>query len=855
MILRVGVNTAGKSSWWNERVGDMVAWVGETLDYVSNALRVGRAFGVRSSTRSALVVFALVAIALGTTLSVPPAIAEASSDPCFGGLVASNDDSGQVTGTDCSDVIVASAETTSIKGGDGDDVIIGAPNVVVISGGDGWDYIVGNSVGTIVLGGAGDDIIDAGEAPTPKNLSRSVKRQIESAASVLPDLEASVFRSTVNKELEIARDYSHGDADLNLRQHSMDTDPLVQQVIGTQKVEIDGVDDEKEDQIASLQRKAQEYADATREVAGKIGRVANIRQDLGHQSSLMAAKDPVFGSLNDDILIGGRGTDEIHGQAGNDVLYGGIDDDKLFGESDNDYLLGGMGADFINGGPGDDIAQGDATGDKMSDTSGSNDVLSFVSGGTDGFPTMNMSAYPNFPPVNSPERGVYVNLGAGIASNGSVLSGGGSDSAASLPDDGTVFANFEHVVGTPFADYIVGDSGANILQGGGGSDVINGGGGTVADFLIGDAGGDNLTAPVGSWILGGAGEDYCGGSTTVAECEPKPSNWVGVRYTGTMSVGMSTQSWAGNAKSQLYVAGSTGNWLRNGVDTVNVTQYDDGSGPPSYYFTTPGPSSTDGQFSIAPEDQTPGCSYSATVVLCSPNTNVTTMVLSGFGAADHLDAINVFRMTNTVILGGEGHDTLTGSYLADDFIVDGAGSDALQGQGGDDGFINSDGQDSLWGADGDDLVVSSAVCQGDTLGGGPGTDSASWAQYDTGSSPGTNYGVFANISTDRIGKNVGGALNCGASPENSFSGIEDLEGSRHYDVLRGDSGPNQLIGRATSDRLEAYGGADRVLANSADADNVVDCGNQTDRAVIDFGWDGAISCEDTSYGDPIFPDG
>lgn len=201
-----------------------------------------------------------------------------------------------------------------------------------------------------------------------------------------------------------------------------------------------------------------------------------------------------------------------------------------------------------------------------------------------------------------------------------------------------------------------------------------------------------------------------------------------------------------------------------------------------------------------------------------------------------------------------------GGYIADDFMVDGTdvGADTLQGNAGDDGLVNTDGADSLWGADGDDLIVSSAVCQGDTLGGGPGTDSSSWAQYDTGSDPGTNYGVFANISTSNIGKNVGGALNCGSSPTNSFDGFEDLEGSRHSDILRGDSGSNQLIGRATGDQLWSYQGADRILANSADNDNI-DCGSETDHAVIDDTSNGSdiyTNCDGNVVpGDPIFVDG
>ncbi|MBN8866554.1 MAG: hypothetical protein J0H98_03270 [Solirubrobacterales bacterium] len=618
------------------------------------------------------------------------------------------------------------------------------------------------------------------------------------------------------------------------------------------------MDEDRVSEIESLNGEVDAYAQATSrraETLGAVPRAAAIATSLVTMDRDWT-NPPIYGDGANNVLFGGRGTDKIYGNGGDDLLYGGIDDDELRGNEGNDYLLGGMGTDDVYGGPGDDVVQGDATGDKMSDLAGS-DVLSFASGGADGFPTVDMSAYPNFPTAGSPERGIYVNLAAGVANNGSIVGGGGgTDSASPNPGEGTVFSDFEHVVGTPFADYIVGDTGANVLEGGGGSDVIKGGGGSAIDVLIGDAGGDNLTASSGSWLAGGSGEDYCGGSTVVGECEAKPSNWVGVRDTTKISVGMTTQTWAGNVKTQIYLAGSSADGSRNGEDDVTVTQVEDGLGAPSYYFSTAS-SSSKGQFSTLPEDQVPGCSYTATLVICAPTYNAVTMVLAGFGANDEIDISNVFKMTNPIFLGGLGNDTLTGGNYTDDFMHDGSGSgaDTLSGKAADDGFMNTDGMDTFWGAEGDDLFVSSGACQGDSLGGGAGTDSSSWAQYQTSSSPGGTYGVFANISTGNVGKNVGAALSCGESPFNSFAGVEDLEGSKHWDVLRGDAGQNQLIGRATGDQLRSFESNDRVLANAGDDDNV-DCGAATsDIAIIDYPANGADSdtnCETVGYGNPTF---
>ena len=334
------------------------------------------------------------------------------------------------------------------------------------------------------------------------------------------------------------------------------------------------------------------------------------------------------------------------------------------------------------------------------------------------------------------------------------------------------------------------------------------------------------------------------------------SNWVGVRDTTKISVGMTTQTWAGHVKSQLYMAGSTAGSTRNGEDDVIVQQIPDGTGPPSYYFTTTS-SSSKGQFSTLAEDQTPGCSYTTTQVICSPSTNAVTLVLAGFGSNDNLGIYSVFKMTNPIFLGGQGNDNLVGGTLTDDFLHDGAGNDIISGENGDDGMVNTFGADSFYGNYGDDLVESNSVCEGDNLDGGADLDSTSWVQYKTSYAAGATNGVFASISTNTIGRNVGGSATCsGEGAANTFSAFEDLEGSRHADVLRGDSSSNQVIGRASNDQLRTYQSNDRILANSADDDSL-DCGSTTDNdiAVIDWpanGTDTTVDCETVNHADPNF---
>jgi hypothetical protein len=88
---------------------------------------------------------------------------------------------------------------------------------------------------------------------------------------------------------------------------------------------------------------------------------------------------------------------------------------------------------------------------------------------------------------------------------------------------------------------------------------------------------------------------------------------------------------------------------------------------------------------------------------------------------------------DTASSGLEGNDTVSGGNLSEDVLVDGpdatgAGNDTLNGFGGDDALLHNAGADNLNAGDGNDLFLSSSVCDGAALNGGPGSDNASWAK-------------------------------------------------------------------------------------------------------------------------------
>ncbi|HEV7615710.1 MAG TPA: calcium-binding protein [Solirubrobacterales bacterium] len=506
------------------------------------------------------------------------------------------------------------------------------------------------------------------------------------------------------------------------------------------------------------------------------------------------------GGPGNDVVYGQRGNDTLRGGEGNDQLFGGIGDDLLLGGPGNDLLAGGFGADAIDGESGDDYVHGDGTVDRIRDSGGGNDILSYASGVTPGFKGGGVSGFPGFPPSEE-GRGVRLDLGAAPGEfkgdNGEPPFGGGNDEVEG--------GSFETVIGTAFSDYILGTSGAQAIYGGGGADVIEGKSG---DTVVGGAGADNVDP---------------GGF------EPRDPATVSV---GLMAPGASPYS-------QLYLAGSSG-------DDVATAAYNGGS----VTFTL-----SAGSFDPGTAAESDCGAPTSTQLVCALGGPLDSIVLAGMDGNDTLDASGFPSSTTVVLMGGAGNDTLSGGDASEDVLVDGPGSgaDVLNAFAGDDALTHNGGADQLFGGSGSDLFLSNSVCDGNTLNGGPDRDNASWARF--------KEGVEANLGSGLAGRpGSGDTPVCGGGLD-SLREIEDLEGSNSADVFYGDAGPNQLLGHLGPDIYHAAAGADTVLANSGDADPVIDCGADIDRALVDhpeYGDATPIECEAVREADPnsfqILPD-
>jgi len=505
------------------------------------------------------------------------------------------------------------------------------------------------------------------------------------------------------------------------------------------------------------------------------------------------------GGEGDDVVYGERGNDILKGGPGNDQLFGGIGDDLLQGGPGNDRLAGGFGADSIDGEENDDYVRGDTTIDRIFDSGGGTDTLSFSTGITPGFGgTVPFAGFPE----PGRERGVRIFLGnvGQNANNGVAPDGGGVDEVE--------VGVFEVIIGTAFSDYIVGTSGAETIYGGGGADVIDAGGGA-----------DNL--------FGGADGDVCQGTgATTSGCEGA----IATRDDSKVSVGFMAPPGA-TFLSQLYLVLSEDN------DGVIVTY-----SPTGVSFDL-----TFGFFdqSVAGAG---GCEVkSATTAFCPLSAPLDSLLLAGMGGADSLVATNIPSSAALVAIGGVGGDAIT-TGDGEDILVDGpdGGADRLDALGGDDALTHNSGADDLGGGNGNDLFLSNSVCDEEEIVGGDGRDNASWARF--------GEGVQANLATGLAGRPGSGETPaCGGEPFDSIAQVEDLEGSGLGDVFYGDAGPNQLLGHPGPDVYFAGPGEDSILANSGDADLTINCGADSDRAIIDrpqYADPTPVECESVAEGDP-----
>ena len=477
-------------------------------------------------------------------------------------------------------------------------------------------------------------------------------------------------------------------------------------------------------------------------------------------TAMVSASDirDLFGSTYDDVLVGSRVAN---------TLYGYYGDDKLDGREGGDLLYGGPGADALRGGDGIDAASY-----ILSDAAVEVRLHDGAAHGGDAegdtFAGMQTVVYRD---ADGATREVVVpDIEYLYGSNyGDVLAG---DLRGNLLAG---FAGHDELDGREGDDRLLGGEGNDVLHGGEGNDVLFGEenndalhGGEGNDLLLGGEDNDALFGGEGNdALLGGEGNDaFSGGDGFDIVNYIRSDSGVEVNLEDGMARG-------GAAEGDTFPGRKTIEYL-DGAGVMQTAEVSDieflnGSLFDDILIGDRGDNRIEG---IHGDDELDGREGDD--------------LLAGEAGADN-------------IRGGEGADTA--SYYSSDSGVEVRLDDGTARGGHAEGDVltgieNLTGSryaDILAGDSGDNLLEGLAGA--DELTGGPGNDTAAYGSSDSG------VEVHLNDGTARGGDAEGDTL----------TGIENLTGSDHADVLTGDGQANRLEGAAGDDRLTGQGGADELV--------------------------------------------
>ena len=442
------------------------------------------------------------------------------------------------------------------------------------------------------------------------------------------------------------------------------------------------------------------------------------------------------GDAQGDTLTG---MENLIGSAGNDTLTGDGGDNVLAGLGGADTLSGGAGDDTLVGGDGADTLTGGS--------------------GTD------TATYADSGP------GVTVNLATGSGSGGTA--------------EGDTLSEIENVTGSAQNDVLIGDANANVLSGGSGDDTLIGGG-SVADY------GTQVEAlgAVGHWRF----EEASGSTAT----DSSSSGNDGTYYNG-VTLGTTGVNGAGTAASfdgsNDYILVSDDSSLRPSSGTIQFWfNSNDASALQGLLEKNESDEEGDGiririnNDRIEARIQTGDESYRTITSSMTVSSNTWHHVAVNFGSGG-------FELYVDGQLQGTDSTTESLSTNTAPIEIGRTGYDYFDGQIDEVSLHDQ----ALSAAEIQSLVdAGSGAGSGDTLDGGGGVDTASYA----GSAEGVQVDLGAGTATG------------GDAAGDTLTNIENLTGSDHADTLTGDAGDNVLVGGAGADTLIGGAGNDILIGGA-----------------------------------------
>jgi Ca2+-binding RTX toxin-like protein len=434
----------------------------------------------------------------------------------------------------------------------------------------------------------------------------------------------------------------------------------------------------------------------------------------------------IDGLDGNDLLRGGRLTDQLRGGAGHDTLNGADGDDLLDGGSGDDVLHGGDGADTLIGGDGNDSLSGSNGNDlyritgrsgrqwinNLDDTPTSHDRISFVeissldvqaverrnsdlqlqfhSGGQLTVPFHFASPYTRIDAfhfadgVTWGDQDLFQRIVIGGATAGNDIIGGFNNHSNRIDGlDGNDLLRggrlTDQLRGGAGHDTINGADGDDLLDGGSGNDVLDGGEG--GDTLIGGDGNDSLCGGNGNDLYRITGRS---GRLWINNIDEHPTSHDRISFVELSSLDVQAVE---RRNSDLQLQFHSGGLLTVPFHFVSPFNRID-----ALHFAD-GVTWTDQDL------------FQRIVIGGATAGNDT---LGGFNnhsnRIDGLDGNDLLRggRLTDALSGGAGHDTLNGAD-GDDLLDGGSGNDVLDGGEGGDTLIGGDGNDSLSGGNGNDL--------------------------------------------------------------------------------------------------------------------------------------------------------
>ena len=211
----------------------------------------------------------------------------------------------------------------------------------------------------------------------------------------------------------------------------------------------------------------------------------------------------VTGTLGDDMLYAGAGSQALFGFDGNDTLDASSGSDVLDGGEGNDVLLASSGDDYLYGGPGDDELDGSSGHDYLEGGPG-DDILDGSSGtDTIGFRTADIGVTFTLSSSGSGSADLTAS-GLGMDTYSSIDHIVGSDHADVLT---TERSSGTEIYGLGGDDQLFGGSGSDRLDGGLGDDLLNGGTGSTDTATYAQSPGPVTVHLLAGTVTGAYGSD------------------------------------------------------------------------------------------------------------------------------------------------------------------------------------------------------------------------------------------------------------------------------------------------------------------------------------------------------------